>query len=69
MLSGITRLAAGWAILLVLLSGLLLIGEPRGTPEFVITLFSLCLGLLLGAAVLIVTLLMRRSQQRRGRLE
>jgi hypothetical protein len=64
MLSGITRLAAGWAILLVLLSGLLLIGEPPGTPGFFITLFTMCLGLLLGAAVLIVTLLVRRLHRR-----
>jgi hypothetical protein len=64
MLSGITRLGAGWAILLVLLSGLLLIGETPGTPEFVITLFTLCLGLVLGAAVLVMTLLVRRSQRR-----
>lgn len=64
MLSGISRLAAGWAILLVLLSGLLLIGEAPGTPEFVITLFTLCLGLLLGSAVLVMTLLVRRSHRR-----
>lgn len=65
MLSGIVRLAAGWAILLVLLSGLLLIGEKPGTPEFVITLFTLCLGVLLGAAVLVTTLIARRAQRRR----
>jgi hypothetical protein len=64
MLSGISRLAAGWAILLVLLSGLLLLGEAPGTPEFAITLFTLCLGLILGAAVLITTLLVRRSHRR-----
>jgi hypothetical protein len=64
MLSGIGRLAAGWAILLVLLSGLLLIGEPPGTPEFMITLFTMCLGLFLGALVLVTTLLLRRSHRR-----
>lgn len=64
MFAGIGRLAAGWAILLVLLSGLLLIGETPGTPEFVITLFTLCLGLLLGAGVSVTTLLVRRSQRR-----
>ncbi|HEY8789065.1 MAG TPA: hypothetical protein VIM10_08065 [Actinopolymorphaceae bacterium] len=68
MLAGIGRLAAGWAILLFLLSGLLLIGETPGTPEFVVTLFTMCLGLFLGALVLVVTLLLRRSQ-RRGHAE
>jgi hypothetical protein len=64
MLAGLGRLAAGWAILLVLLSGLLLIGETPGTPEFEITLFTMCLGLFLGALVLVMTLLLRRAQRR-----
>ncbi len=64
MLSGISRMAAGWAILLVLLSGLLLLIEEPGTPGFVITLFTMCLGAILGAGVLLVTVLVRRSQRR-----
>ncbi len=64
MLAGVTRLAAGWAVLLVVLSGLLLIIEPPGTPGFVITLFTMCLGLILGALVLVTTLLLQRSQRR-----
>jgi hypothetical protein len=64
MLSGIGRMAAGWAILLIVLSGLLLLIEDPGTPGFVITLFSMCLGVLLGVGVALVTLLVRRSQRR-----
>jgi len=65
MLSGVSRLAAGWAILLILFSGLLLLIEEPGTPGFVITLFTMCLGAILGAGVVLATLLVRRSQRRR----
>ncbi|MGW1342975.1 hypothetical protein ACWCOV_18130 [Kribbella sp. NPDC002412] len=45
------RAALGWAAFLVLASVVLLITLTPGTPEFVVTLFTLCLGLLLGVLV------------------
>ena len=47
----IGRVALGWAAFLVLASVILLFTLTPGTPEFVVTLFTLCLGLLLGLIV------------------
>jgi len=37
-----------------------------GTPEFVVTLFTLCLGLLLGLIVVAAVVLTRRREKREG---
>ena len=67
MIPAAQRMAAGWSIVLVVASVLLLIGMHRGTPEFVITVLTLCIGLLLGAGAALVGLLARRSQRRHHR--
>jgi len=58
------RLALGWAAFLVVASGILLLTLAPGTPEFVITLFTLCIGLFLGLIVVAAGLLMRRGTKR-----
>ena len=58
------RVAFGWAVLLVLASGVLLLMLTPGTPEFVVTLFTLCLGLLLGLIVVAGALWTRRRDKR-----
>ena len=58
------RVALGWATFLVLASGVLLLLLTPGTPEFVITLFTLCLGLLLGLIVVAGVVLTRRRGKR-----
>jgi hypothetical protein len=58
------RVALGWAVLLVLASVVLLLTLTPGTPEFVITLFTLCLGLLLGLIVVAGALWTRRRDKR-----
>jgi hypothetical protein len=58
------RVALGWAAFLVVASGILLLTLTRGTPEFVITLFTLCIGLFLGLIVVAAALLMRRGTKR-----
>ena len=58
------RVAFGWAVFLVLASGVLLLTLTPGTPEFVITLFTLCLGLLLGLIVVAGALWTRRRDKR-----
>ncbi|MEV0800221.1 hypothetical protein AB0I34_21185 [Kribbella sp. NPDC050281] len=60
----IGRLALGWAAFLVLASAVLLLTLTPGTPEFVVTLFTLCLGLLLGLIVVAAVLLLRRREKR-----
>jgi len=60
----IGRLALGWAAFLVLASGVLLLTLTPGTPEFVVTLFTLCLGLLLGLIVVAAVLVLRRREKR-----
>jgi hypothetical protein len=55
-------IALGWAAFLVLASVVLLLTLSPGTPEFVITLFTLFLGLLLGLIVVATTLLLRRGR-------
>ncbi|TCC50994.1 hypothetical protein E0H75_12675 [Kribbella capetownensis] len=62
----IGRLALGWAAFLVLASGVLLLTLTPGTPEFVVTLFTLCLGLLLGLIVVAAVLVLRRREKREG---
>jgi hypothetical protein len=62
----IGRLALGWAAFLVLASGVLLLTLTPGTPEFVVTLFTLCLGLLLGLIVVAAVLVLRRRDKREG---
>jgi flagellar biosynthesis component FlhA len=62
----IGRMALGWAAFLVLASGVLLLTLAPGTPEFVVTLFSLCLGLLLGLVVVVGVVLTRRREKREG---
>jgi hypothetical protein len=58
------RVALGWAVFLVLAAGVLLLTLAPGTPEFVITLFTLCLGLLLGLIVVAGALWNRRRDKR-----
>jgi len=60
----IGRLALGWAAFLVLASGVLLLTLTPGTPEFVVTLFTLCLGLLLGLIVVAAVLVLRWREKR-----
>jgi len=62
----IGRVALGWAAFLVLASVVLLFTLTPGTPEYVVTLFSLCLGLLLGLIVVAAVLLTRRREKREG---
>jgi hypothetical protein len=57
------RVALGWAAFLVVASGILLLTLTPGTPEFVITLFTLCIGLFLGLIVVVAALLMRRGAE------
>jgi len=51
-------------VFLVLAAGVLLLTLTPGTPEFVITLFTLCLGLLLGLIVVAGALWNRRRDKR-----
>ena len=60
----IGRLALGWAAFLVLASGVLLLTLTPGTPQFVVTLFTLCLGLLLGLIVVAAVVWTRRREKR-----
>ncbi|MET9275832.1 hypothetical protein [Kribbella sp. NPDC003557] len=60
------RMAIGWAAFLVLASGVLLLTLSPGTPEFVVTLFTLCLGLLLGLVVVAGIVVTRRREKREG---
>jgi hypothetical protein len=66
MTSQIGRVALGWAAFLVLGSVVLLFTLTPGTPEFVVTLFTLCLGLLLGLIVVAAVVLTRRREKREG---
>ncbi|TDD22427.1 hypothetical protein E1218_19450 [Kribbella turkmenica] len=58
------RAALGWAAFLVLASVILLLTLTPGTPEYVVTLFTLCLGLLLGLIVVAGALVARRRGKR-----
>ena len=60
------RMALGWATFLVLAGGVLLLTLSPGTPEFVVTLFTLCLGLLLGLVVGAGIFVIRRREKREG---
>ena len=62
----IGRVALGWAAFLVLASVVLLFTLTPGTPEFVVTLFTLCLGLLLGLIVVAAVVVTRRREKREG---
>ena len=62
----IGRVALGWAMFLVLASVVLLLTLTPGTPEFVVTLFTLCLGLLLGLIVVAAVVVTRRREKREG---
>jgi membrane protein DedA with SNARE-associated domain len=62
----IGRVALGWATFLVLASVVLLFTLTPGTPEFVVTLFTLCLGLLLGLIVVAGVVWTRRREKREG---
>lgn len=64
MIPTVQRMAAGWSVVLIVASGLLLLGESRGTPEFVITVFTLFMGLLLGLGAVAVSVVARRIQLR-----
>jgi flagellar biosynthesis component FlhA len=66
MTSQIGRVALGWAAFLVLGSVVLLFTLTPGTPEFVVTVFTLCLGLLLGLIVVAAVVLTRRREKREG---
>jgi hypothetical protein len=58
------RMALGWAAFLVLAAGVLLLTLTPGTPEFVVTLFTLFLGLFLGLIVVAGVLWTRRRAKR-----
>ncbi|GAA1691639.1 hypothetical protein GCM10009745_41230 [Kribbella yunnanensis] len=58
------RMALGWAVFLVLGAGVLLLTLTPGTPQFVVTLFTLSLGLLLGLAVAAGVVWSRRRAKR-----
>lgn len=60
----IGRAVLGWAAFLVPASVILLFTLTPGTPEFVVTLFTLCLGLVLGLIVVVGVLLTRRRDKR-----
>ena len=62
----IGRMALGWAAFLVLASVILLFTLTPGTPEFVVTLFTLCLGLLLGLIVVALVVVTRRREKHEG---
>ncbi|MFG1812315.1 hypothetical protein ACGFIF_01000 [Kribbella sp. NPDC049174] len=62
----IGRVALGWAAFLVLASVILLFTLTPGTPEFVVTLFTLCLGLLLGLIVVALVVVTRRREKHEG---
>lgn len=64
MIAIVQRMAAGWSVVLIVVSGLLLLGENRGTPQFVITVFTLCMGLLLGLGAVAISVVARRLQLR-----
>jgi hypothetical protein len=66
MTSQIGQVALGWASFLVLASVVLLFTLTPGTPEFVVTLFTLCLGLLLGLIVVAAVVVTRRREKREG---
>jgi membrane protein DedA with SNARE-associated domain len=66
MTSQIGRVALGWAAFLVLASVVLLFTLTPGTPEFVVTLFTLCLGLLLGLIVVALIVVTRRREKHEG---
>jgi hypothetical protein len=66
MSSQIGRMALSWAAFLVLASGVLLLTLTPGTAEFVVTLFTLCLGLLLGLVVVVGVVITRRREKREG---
>ncbi len=57
-------MALGWAAFLVLAAGVLLLTLTPGTPEFVVTLFTLFLGLFLGLIVVAGVLWTRRRAKR-----
>lgn len=63
---GVGRAALGWAAFLVLASVVLLITLTPGTPEFVVTLFTLCLGLFLGLLVVAGLVWTRQRDKREG---
>ncbi|WP_238176203.1 hypothetical protein [Kribbella albertanoniae] len=58
------RMALGWAAFLVLGAGVLLLTLTPGTPEFVVTLFTLFLGLFLGLIVVAGVVWTRRRTKR-----
>jgi membrane protein DedA with SNARE-associated domain len=64
--SQIGRVGLGWAAFLVLASVVLLFTLTPGTPEFVVTLFTLCLGLLLGLIVVALIVVTRRREKHEG---
>jgi membrane protein DedA with SNARE-associated domain len=64
--SQIGRVGLGWAAFLVLASVILLFTLTPGTPEFVVTLFTLCLGLLLGLIVVALIVVTRRREKHEG---
>jgi membrane protein DedA with SNARE-associated domain len=61
--SQIGRVGLGWAAFLVLASVVLLFTLTPGTPEFIVTLFTLCLGLLLGLIVVALIVVTRRREK------
>ncbi len=60
----LTRIGLTWAVLLVLASGLLLLGQTPGTPEFVVTVMTLGIGVVLGVGIILAIYLTRRAERR-----
>lgn len=66
MASGLARMALGWATFLVLVGGVLLFIEPVHSAEFVVSVFTVGLGLLLGACAVGALMLSRHLSTRSG---
>lgn len=64
MQSGLARMALGWATFLVLVGGVLLLIEPTGSAEFVVSVLTVGLGVLLGALAVGALLLTRHLSSR-----
>lgn len=60
-------MALGWAIFLVLVGGVLLLVEPTGSAEFVASVLTVGLGVLLGALAVGAMALMHRLVRRSAR--
>jgi len=60
MTPGLARAALRWAVLIVVVSACLLLFLRPGTAEFVITVFTLGIGLVFGGLVIVLVRVMGR---------